>query len=59
MRALTTEETMEIRKCCAGLDYKNALIAGGRWMSEHFILHWTSTDVIAAIYGKSIKKTEK
>lgn len=58
MRELTQAELADLRARCAGLDRDKAITEGGRWMAEHWIIHWTSEDVAAALYGKP-KKTRK
>ena len=58
MRKLTEEEIADLRARCAGLDRHAAIIAGGRWMAEHWVMHWTSDDVEGYLYGKSTKTTK-
>ena len=59
MRKLSETEINEIRSRCAGLQYNDALIAGGRWLAEHHILHWTGSDVEEVLFGNSKKNRIK
>lgn len=58
MRKLTEAEIADLRARCRCLSVNDALIEGGRWMAEHWIMHWTGKDVEDYLYGKS-KKTAK
>lgn len=59
MRKLTEDEIADLRARCAGFDRHAAIIEGGRWMAEHWVMHWTSDDVEGYLYGKSTKTKRK
>lgn len=56
MRALTESEKADMRRRCAGLTVDEAFLEGGRWLAEHYVLHWTSEDVAGVLFGKPSKK---
>lgn len=59
MRELTPAELADIRARCKGLDGAALLMEGGRWLCEHLEMHWTSEDVLVAIYGKGGAKASQ
>jgi hypothetical protein len=59
MRELTPSELADLRARCRGLDGTNLLTEGGRWLCEHLVMHWTSEDVLVAIYGRAGAKQDQ
>lgn len=58
MRKLTEAERDEVRRRCAGLGKKEALLEGGRWMCEHYVIHWTSGDIEDILYTNQKNKNK-
>ena len=59
MRQLTDTELADLRARCKGLDGADLLKEGGRWLCDHWVMHWTSEDVLVAIYGKAGAKARQ